>query len=102
MDDVRLRRPRHTVEPVAGMEPELRRRTTGALVVASIVTAFHLTLDDLYPSAREDIFEIAAGCAVATTWAVVAAWLLEAGMKRQERNNGPDQRSGHPDRGGSG
>ena len=130
------------------MEPELRRRITGALIVASIVTviamaavrltielavlmfinfsamcpffvamlmiywyrqkrdrfklvlcvtgfftficartAFHLILDDLYSSARDVVFEIAVGHAVAIAWAAVAAWLLEAGMKRQERKN---------------
>lgn len=46
--------------------------------------AFHLIIDDLYPQAREAIFEMATGVVVASTWAVVAAWLLEAGVIRQD------------------
>ena len=46
--------------------------------------AFHLIIDDLYPQAREAIFEMATGVVVASTWAVVAAWLMEAGVLRQD------------------
>ena len=49
------------------------------------IIAFRLMLDDLYPQAREAIFEIAAGVVAASTWAVVAAWLMEAGVIRRDR-----------------
>ena len=54
------------------------------------IIAFRLMLDDLYPQARESIFEIAAGVVVASTWAVVAAWLLEAGVIRRDRPHRQD------------
>lgn len=46
--------------------------------------AFRLIEDDLYPRPPEG-FEVMAGSAVAIAWAVAAAWLLEAGVKRQHR-----------------
>lgn len=49
------------------------------------IVAFELIRDDLYPVSREAVFEIVTGNAVAIAWSVVAAWLLEAGMKRQAR-----------------
>ena len=56
----------------------------GVFTFICAMIAFRLRFDDLYPQAREAIFEIATGAAVAITWAVVAAWLMEAGVIRQD------------------
>ena len=41
----------------------------GAFMFVCARIAFHLTFDDLYPQAREAIFEIATGVMVANIWA---------------------------------
>ena len=56
----------------------------GVFTFICAMIALRLRFDDLYPQAREAIFEIATGGVVAITWAVVAAWLLEAGVLRQD------------------
>ena len=58
---------------------------TGFVMYLCARIAFRLTEDDLYPSSAPAIFDIMAGSAVAIAWAVAAAWLLEAGVKRQHR-----------------
>lgn len=62
---------------------------TGFAMYLCAKVAFELMRDDLYPAEPEGIFEIAAGHAVAIAWAVIAAWLLEAGMERRERTRTP-------------
>ena len=50
------------------------------------IVPFELARDAMFPAPQElrTALEMGAGVLVACAWAAVAAWLLEAGIKRQE------------------